>query len=56
VKYFFNFLTPEDFDYYFSQLRKKNFIFNSKLDAELESNSNGETKNTVNIKSIKNKA
>ncbi len=37
-KYFFNFLTPEDYDYYFDHLRKKNFMFSSKLDAELEKN------------------
>lgn len=37
-KYFFNFLTPEDYDYYFDHLRKKNYKFNSKLDAELEKN------------------
>jgi hypothetical protein len=34
----FNFLTPEDYDYYFTQLRKKNFKFVSKLDAEFEKN------------------
>jgi len=38
LKYFINFLTPEDYDYYFDHLRKKNFKFNSKLDAELEKN------------------
>jgi DNA or RNA helicases of superfamily II len=38
IRYFFNFLTPEDYDYYFTQLRKKNFKFVSKLDAELEKN------------------
>jgi type III restriction enzyme len=40
-KYFFNFLTPEDYDYYFDHLHKKNFKFSSKLDAELEKNGNG---------------
>ncbi len=39
--YFFNFLTPDDYDYYFNHLRKKNFTFNSKLDAELDKNGNG---------------
>lgn len=38
IRYFFNFLTTEDYDYYFTQLRKKNFKFVSKLDAELEKN------------------
>jgi len=38
LNYFFNFLTPEDYDYYFDQLHKKNFEFISKLDAELEKN------------------
>ena len=38
IKYFFNFLTSEDYDYYFTQLRKKNFKFVSKLDAEFEKN------------------
>ena len=38
LNYFFNFLTPEDYDYYFGQLRKKDFKFVSKLDAELEKN------------------
>ena len=37
-KYFFNFLTPEDYDYYFDHLRNSNFSFSSKLDAELEKN------------------
>ncbi|MFH1863838.1 MAG: DEAD/DEAH box helicase family protein [bacterium] len=41
IKYFFNFLTPEDYDYYFSHLREKNFTFSSKLDAELAKNGNG---------------
>jgi type III restriction enzyme len=36
--YFFNFLAPDDYDYYFDHLRKKNFKFSSKLDAELEKN------------------
>lgn len=36
--YRFNFLTPEDYDYYFSQLRNNNLNFASKLDAELEKN------------------
>jgi len=38
LRYYFNFLTPEDYDYYFDHLRKGNFNFNSKLDAELEKN------------------
>ena len=38
LKYYFNFLTPEDYDYYFDHLRKGNFDFNSKLDAELAKN------------------
>ena len=38
LKYYFNFLTPEDYDYYFDHLRKENFNFSSKLDAELEKN------------------
>ena len=38
IRHFFNFLTPEDYDYYFTQLRKKNFKFVSKLDAEFEKN------------------
>lgn len=41
LKYFFNFLTPEDYDYYFNHLREKNFTFNSKLDAELTKNGDG---------------
>lgn len=36
--YRFNFLTPEDYDYYFSQLRNNSLNFASKLDAELEKN------------------
>ena len=40
LNYFFNFLTPEDYDYYFTQLREQNFKFISKLDAELEKNGN----------------
>ena len=38
LKYYFNFLTPEDYDYYFNQLREANLNFNSKLDAELVKN------------------
>ena len=38
LKYYFNFLTPEDYDYYFDHLRKGNFNFNSKVDAELAKN------------------
>jgi len=38
LNYFFNFLTPEDYDYYFDHLRNGNFNFSSKLDAELEKN------------------
>ncbi|MBN1348440.1 hypothetical protein JXJ21_03460, partial [candidate division KSB1 bacterium] len=38
LKYFFNFLTPEDYDYYFDYLRNGNFSFSSKLDAELQKN------------------
>jgi len=37
-KYYFNFLTPEDYDYYFDHLKNGNFSFSSKLDAELEKN------------------
>jgi type III restriction enzyme len=37
-KYFFNFLTPEDYDYYFNHLRNANYNFSSKLDVELEKN------------------
>jgi type III restriction enzyme len=38
LKYYFNFLTPGDYDYYFDHLRNGNFNFSSKLDAELEKN------------------
>jgi len=38
LKYYFNFLTPEDYDYYFDHLRNGNFNFSSKLDAKLEKN------------------
>jgi len=38
LKYYFNFLTPEDYDYYFDHLREGNLNFNSKLDAELVEN------------------
>jgi type III restriction enzyme len=38
LKYYFNFLTPEDYDYYFNHLRSGNFNFSSKLDAELVKN------------------
>lgn len=38
LKYYFNFLTPEDYDYYFDHLREGNLNFNSKLDAELIKN------------------
>ena len=38
LKYYFNFLTPEDYDYFFDHLRNGNFNFSSKLDAELEKN------------------
>lgn len=38
LKYFFSFLTPEDYDYYFDHLRNYNFNFSSKLDAELGKN------------------
>ncbi|ODS32432.1 MAG: hypothetical protein SCARUB_02459 [Candidatus Scalindua rubra] len=44
LHYYFNFLTPEDYDYYFDHLRKKNYNFISKLDAELEKNGNGVSK------------
>ena len=37
-KYYFSFLTPEDYDYYFDHLRSGNYSFSSKLDAELEKN------------------
>lgn len=38
LRYYFNFLTTEDYDYYFDHLRNGNFSFISKLDAELEKN------------------
>lgn len=38
LNYYFNFLTPEDYDYFFDHLRNSNFNFSSKLDAELEKN------------------
>ena len=38
LKYYFNFLTLEDYDYFFDHLRNRNYSFNSKLDAELEKN------------------
>jgi type III restriction enzyme len=38
LKYYFNFLTPEDYDYFFDHLKNGNFNFSSKLDAELEKN------------------
>jgi len=38
LKYYFNFLTSEDYDYYFDHLRNSNFNFSSKLDAELKKN------------------
>lgn len=38
LNYYFNFLTPQDYDYYFDHLTDSNFIFNSKLDAELQKN------------------
>lgn len=38
LKYYFNFLTPQDYDYYFDYLRKSSVNFSSKLDAELEKN------------------
>jgi type III restriction enzyme len=38
IEYHFNFLTPEDYDYYFDSIRKKKYQFTSKLDAELEKN------------------
>ncbi|TSA30578.1 MAG: hypothetical protein D4R67_00165 [Bacteroidetes bacterium] len=38
LKYYFNFLMPEDYDYYFDHLRSGNYNFISKLDAELEKN------------------
>ena len=40
LQYFFNFLTPGDYDYFFDHLRSGNFNFISKLDAELEKNGN----------------
>jgi len=36
LKYYFNFLTPEDYDYYFDHIKNGNYSFSSKLDAELE--------------------
>lgn len=41
MEYHFNFLTPEDYDYYFDSIRKKKYQFTSKLDAELEKNGIG---------------
>ncbi len=38
LTYCFNFLTPEDYDYFFDHLRNGNFNFSSKLDAELGKN------------------
>lgn len=38
LKYYFNFLTPEDYDYYFNHLKNMKYNFKSKLDAELEEN------------------
>ena len=38
LRYYFNFLTPEDYDYYFNHLREGNLNFNSELDAELVKN------------------
>ena len=38
LRYYFNFLIPEDYDYYFNHLREANLNFNSKLDAELVKN------------------
>lgn len=38
LQYYFNFLTPEDYDFYFNQIRNGNYQFTSKLDAELEKN------------------
>jgi len=38
LEYYFNFLTPEDYDYYFDRLKKCNYDFSSKLDAELVKN------------------
>ncbi len=41
MEYHFNFLTPEDYDYYFDSIRKRKYQFTSKLDAELEKNGIG---------------
>ncbi len=38
LKYYFNFLTPGDYDYFFDHLRNRNYSFSSKLDAELDKN------------------
>ncbi|HPO04906.1 MAG TPA: hypothetical protein PLV37_05270, partial [Bacillota bacterium] len=38
LRYYFNFLTPDDYDYYFNYIKNGNFNFSSKLDAELERN------------------
>lgn len=38
LRYYFNFLTPDDYDFYFNHIRNSNYYFSSKLDAELERN------------------
>jgi len=38
LQYYFNFLTPGDYDYYFDHLRKGNYDFSSRLDPQLEKN------------------
>ena len=37
--YYFNFLSPQDYELYFDRIRKKEFNFTSNLDAVLEQNS-----------------
>lgn len=37
--YYFNFLSPQDYELYFDRIRKKEFNFTSNLDAALEQNS-----------------
>ena len=36
--YYFNFLTPEDYDYFFDHLKRGVFNYSSRLDAELAKN------------------
>ena len=41
--YYFNFLSPQDYELYFDRIRKKEFNFTSNLDAVLEQNSTERT-------------